>query len=107
MKDLAELCLTILFLTLMLPPLTYAQSGGQFAITQSVTAGGGVSSTACNFGITGTIAQTNAGDNSMGGLFAVKSGFWQSFLGPTAAGGASAGGFCVLAACRLEKRMSH
>ena len=62
-----------------------AQSGGQFSITQSVIANGGASSASGQFGITGTIAQTNAGDNSTGGQFSVKSGFWQSFLAPTAA----------------------
>jgi len=62
-----------------------AQTGGQFAITQSVTAGGGASSAGGNFAVTGTNAQPNAGDNSGGGQFAVESGFWQPFFAPTAA----------------------
>lgn len=63
-----------------------AQSGGDFAITQSTIAGGGGSSTAVGvFTVTGTAAQANAGGNSSGSFFNVKSGFWTPLLAPTAA----------------------
>jgi hypothetical protein len=62
-----------------------AQTGGQFAITQSVIVGGGANSNSVNFGVTGTAAQPSAGVNSTGDQFAVTGGFWQAFFAPTAA----------------------
>ena len=64
-----------------------AQSGGGFAITQSViAAGGGQNATGGNFSLDATIGQSLAGDNSTGGAFAVRGGFWlPTLLAPTAA----------------------
>ena len=73
--------LSILFLS----ALTTAQSGGQFAITQSVVANGGASSSGGNFGVTGTVAQTSVGTGLSGGSFGLHGGFWQPFFAPTAA----------------------
>jgi Carboxypeptidase regulatory-like domain len=75
----------ILLACLILPLNSLAQTGGQFAITQSVIAGGGAVSSGGNFGVIGTTAQANAGIDSGGGQFSVKSGFWQSSFAPTAA----------------------
>lgn len=62
-----------------------AQTGGQFAVTQSVIAGGGAHSSGGNFGVTGTIGQSAAGISSTSGALGVTGGFWQPFLAPTAA----------------------
>ena len=64
-----------------------AQSGGTFAITQSVIAGGGVQgATGGTFSLDGTPGQAVAGDAMTGTNFAVTSGFWNfTPLGPTAA----------------------
>lgn len=60
-----------------------AQSGGAYEIGRSVIASGG-SSTGGTFSLVGTAAQT-ATNNSSATPFAVRSGFWQPNLGPTAA----------------------
>ena len=62
-----------------------SQSGGSFAITQSVIANGGDTSSNGSFSVTGTIGQSVAGTNSGGAPFVVFGGFWQGALGPTAA----------------------
>jgi Carboxypeptidase regulatory-like domain len=80
MKNLFKLILAI-WLTVL--PLA-AQTGGQFAVTQSVIANGGADSNGGNFGVTGTTAQTSVGANS-GGNFGLQGGFWQTFFTPTAA----------------------
>ena len=85
MKNPAMVYLAILFCVLLMPILAAAQTGGQFAITQSVIAGGGANSAGGNFGVTGTNAQPSAGVNSTGGQFGVTGGFWQPFFAPTAA----------------------
>lgn len=89
-KKQFKLSSTALITALLLSFITTAQTGGQFSITQSVIAGGGADSTGAIFGINGTAAQPNAGDNSSGttmtgGTFSVRSGFWQSSLVPSAA----------------------
>ncbi len=68
MKNLGKLFLTVIFAVRLLSPEA-AQSGGQFEIKQSVTAGGGAASSCGDFGVTGTIAQANAGANSTNGQF--------------------------------------
>jgi hypothetical protein len=80
-------------LTIVHLPLTVtAQSGGQFAITQSVVAGGGGGpSTGGIFGVTGTAGQASAGVSSSNTPFGVRGGFWQNDLAPTAAGVAVSG----------------
>lgn len=74
-----------LIAVLSLSFIAAAQTGGQFAVTQSVIANGGAQSNGGNFGVVGTTAQANAGTDSGGGQFAVKGGFWQPFFAPTAA----------------------
>lgn len=49
-----------------------------YAITGSVIAGGGGTSTNGIYAITGTIGQVDAGPNMSGGNFAVEGGFWQA-----------------------------
>ncbi len=63
-----------------------AQSGGIFAISQSVIAsGGGQQTTSGVFSLDSTTAQSLAGENSTGGIFAVRGGFWLPAVAPTAA----------------------
>ena len=85
MKNLIKICLTVLFAGLILSVSTAGQSGGQYAITQSVIANGGANSNAGNFAVIGTTAQTNVGANMAGGVFGLTGGFWQPFFAPTAA----------------------
>lgn len=85
MKNLFKLCSAALIAALSLSFIAAAQTGGQFAITQSVITNGGADSSGGNFGVVGTAGQANAGTDSGNGQFAVKSGFWQSSLAPTAA----------------------
>jgi Carboxypeptidase regulatory-like domain len=73
------------FVFVILSANAAAQTGGQFAVTQSVISNGGGNSDGVNFNVTGTNAQTLAGTNSTGGQFEVRGGFWQSFFAPTAA----------------------
>lgn len=54
----------------------FAQSGGQFSITQSVIAGGGGKSTGGTFGVTGTVGQAAAGAEHNGPPFTQRGGFW-------------------------------
>lgn len=86
MKRLKTVCLSVATLFYCLSPAA-AQTGGDFAITQSVIAsGGGQSSTGGNFAVGGTIGQSTAGKNLTGGNFAVNGGFWAAnSLAPTAA----------------------
>src|SRR5689334_18260756 len=70
---------------LMFAAVAAAQSGGSFAITQSVIAGGGDTSAQANFSITGTIGQAVAGGNASAPGFSISSGFWTGTLAPTAA----------------------
>lgn len=70
----------------------FAQTGGNFAVTESVLAGGGQQSAGGNFALDGTIGQGIAGNASSNSPFAVTSGFWNfTPLAPTAAN-ASIGG---------------
>lgn len=85
MKNSTKLALTFIFAVLLMSFEAPAQTGGQFAITQSVVAGGGANSAGGNLNVIGTNAQPNAGVNSGGGQFSVTGGFWQAFLAPTAA----------------------
>lgn len=67
-----------------------ASSGGSFAITQSVVAGGGDTSSDAStagaiFSVTGTIGQSIAGTRSTNPPFAVRGGFWSAQQTVTAA----------------------
>ena len=64
-----------------------AQSGGSFAITESVIAsGGGQQTTGGAFSLDGTVGQPTAGDVIRRNPFALTSGFWNfTALAPTAA----------------------
>jgi hypothetical protein len=66
-----------------------AQTGGTFAITQSVVAsGGGQNSTGGAFSLDGTTGQAAAGNAIGNAPFAVTSGFWNfTAMAPTANGG--------------------
>ncbi len=82
------LILTILLFCLVVSTAP-AQSGGTFAITQSVIAsGGGQNSAGGTFALDGTIGQSAAGTRMAGGNFAQTGGFWAvpPNLAPTAAG---------------------
>jgi hypothetical protein len=76
-----------LITALLLFPLTaLSQSGGPYAITQSVIAnGGGGPSTGGSFGVTGTVGQAVAGTNSSTAAYNMRSGFWQGEIPPSAA----------------------
>lgn len=74
MKIKISVAVTILVLTIC----AWAQSGGTFTITKSVTAGGGGQSAGGTFVVDGTIGQPLAGTTSGGGTFTVESGFWTS-----------------------------
>lgn len=65
----------------------WAQSGGDFTITQSVIASGGFqNAVGGTFSVDGTIGQPVGGRSIRGSTFAITSGFWNfTALGPTAA----------------------
>ncbi len=56
-------------------------SGGSFAVTQSVIAGGGGKSSAGNFSVEGTAGQAQTA-TSLGGTFSLSSGFWHGAAPP-------------------------
>jgi hypothetical protein len=62
---------------------TYSQSGGSYAITQSVLSNGGGESSGGNFGVTGTTGQSFAGTQMTNGGFSVSGGFWNSPQSPS------------------------
>lgn len=67
----------IISLILLIAFSASAQTGGQFAITQSVIAGGGIQNSAGGtFSVDGTVGQAVAGTTSVGAPFSVASGFW-------------------------------
>lgn len=64
-----------------------SQTGGPYDLKHSVTAGGGGSSSAGAYSVTGTIGQAASGTKSTGGQYAVTGGFLvEQALVPTAAG---------------------
>jgi len=60
-------------------------TGGTYALDQAVIANGGGSSAGGNYAVNGTAGQSAAGNNGTGGAYAVRGGFWQPLVGPTAA----------------------
>lgn len=80
---------TLIFLTAN----AYGQTGGSFAITQSVIAsGGGQTSSGDAFSLDGTIGQPFAVDTIENPPFAVSSGFWNfTVAAPTAANASLSG----------------
>ncbi len=88
MKKTYLVILTVLLVSLF-AALTFSQSGGPYAITQSVVSNGGGASIGGNFGVTGTNSQSLVGTNPNGGTFAVSGGFWQQDSGPAAPGSIS------------------
>jgi len=62
----------------------FGQSGGAFAITQSVIASGGQQTTGGVFALDATAGQSSAGENSANGIFDVRGGFWLPGFAPTA-----------------------
>lgn len=79
--------LLLLFnLLLLLSVVSIAQTGGSFDLSQSVVAGGGGSnSVGGTFNVSATAGQHAAGTISNGDTFAMRAGFWDQYLGPTAA----------------------
>ena len=78
----------IVFAFLLLSAISVqGQSGGSFAITESVIAsGGGQQTSGGTFSLDGTVGQSAAGDVIARAPFAVTSGFWNfAPLAPTAA----------------------
>src|SRR5215204_3434986 len=63
----------ILLLSIM---AAHAQSGGDFAIRQSVIASGGGGSSGGSFAVTSTVGEAFAGNVLTGGSFSIASGFW-------------------------------
>jgi hypothetical protein len=81
-KIKVKAALTIIFALSAIVP---AQSGGVFAITQSVISMGGPPSTNGVSALDNTIGQPVAGMSAAGGPFAVRGGFWTPVFAPTAA----------------------
>jgi hypothetical protein len=65
--------------------LLLLQGGTIGPITSSVIAGGGGTSAAANFSVTGTIGQAAAGPAMTGSNFSVTSGFWAAYTSNTSA----------------------
>jgi Carboxypeptidase regulatory-like domain len=83
MKNILLILIAILILV---SANSFGQSGGTFAITESVIAGGGgQNASGGTFSIDGTIGQTAAGNAISGLPFKITSGFWNSSAAPTAA----------------------
>ena len=78
-------CLILVGLMILFATAAFGQSGGSFAITQSVVAAGGGAAGGGAFEVTGTTGQNVAGTTSSGVPFAVHSGFWSGTLTPSAA----------------------
>jgi hypothetical protein len=79
----------VLILISIISAVGMAQTGGQYAVSQSAIAGGAAASDdglGGQFSITGTVGQAAAGANSVGSQYRVSGGFWQSSLAPTATG---------------------
>lgn len=74
-------------LSMLLAAVTLGQTGGSYDLKHSVIAGGGGSSAAGSYSVTGTIGQAAAGTKSTGGQYSVTGGFLvEQALTPTAAG---------------------
>ncbi len=88
---------------LLLYSIVAAQSGSDFAITQSILAsGGGKSSDTANnvFTVSGTAGQAVAGTRSSASGYTLSGGFWASTTPPTAAGVSVSGRVLISAAGR-------
>lgn len=86
MKQVKNIALPITLLLCFSAIIAFGQSGGTFAITQSVIASGGdQQSTGGKFSLDGTTGQSLAGENSNGGMFGVRGGFWLPALAPAGA----------------------
>lgn len=93
MKTKKNKFMVVCLILTLLTTIASAQTGGDFAITQSViAAGGGQQSTGGSFSLDGTIGQAAAGNAISGAPFAVTSGFWNfNALAPTAANASISG----------------
>ncbi len=96
----------VVVLILALTVCAWAQSGGTFTITKSVTAGGGGQSTGGTFIVDGTIGQSLAGTNSTGGVFSVDSGFWADAAAPATLSGTVLYGNAIPAATRFVSNVT-
>ena len=75
-RSCVVILLTAIASATTLPIAVVAQSGGNFAVTKSVIAGGGGRSASGNFTVDGTIGESIAGVASTGGAFDLAGGFW-------------------------------
>lgn len=73
------------FTLILLARIASAQSGGQFAVTESLIANGGGNSAFDQYSTGGTAGQPIAGTQSTGGPYRSSAGFWQAPLAPSAA----------------------
>lgn len=80
MKTLFTLRRVALALALAGTTAALAQSGGDYQIIRQVTvAGGGISTGGANYRLQGTIAQPDAGaDTLQGGGFSLRGGYWSA-----------------------------
>ena len=68
------------------PISSWCQTGGNFEVTESVIAGGGISASEGGFEMDATLGQPITGDPMFGDSFYVSNGFWTfEPVGPTAA----------------------
>lgn len=74
-----------IFVVVLLTTVVMAQSGGQFAVTESVIASGGGNSTTGQYSTSGTTGQPVAGGSLTGAQYSVQSGFWKPAFAPSAA----------------------
>lgn len=73
-------------LLLLVSVASFAQTGGSFDLSHSVIAGGGGSnSVGGTFNVSATAGQHIAGTISNGETFLIRAGFWDHYVGPTAA----------------------
>lgn len=74
-----------IFVVVSLTTAVMAQSGGQFAVTESVIASGGGNSTTGQYSTSGTTGQPVAGGSLSSAQYSVSSGFWKPAFAPSAA----------------------
>lgn len=77
----------VLTLCLVLSATASAQiaTGAAYALEQAVIANGAGNSGAGSYAVEGTAGQAAAGANPAGGAYAMRGGFWNPLLGPSAA----------------------
>jgi hypothetical protein len=84
-KAISQHIFIVLVFVCFMTNVTFAQTGGNFTITQSVVAGGGNSAAVSGFALEATSGQAAAGNALNGTPFDLTSGFWNALVAPTAA----------------------